>query len=281
MTSIAITDKNAIYAAFSFYNIAKEEKINPIIWVELGFILHLNNFAGQALWQICILAKNDEWYKNIINLTSFANKDGIEKQPKVDLPTLEENKDGLLLIIWGCSSWIGKMIENGETQDKIIEILEKLIGIFGKENVFLEIIAQDEILLPEEWRINKKILEIAEKTNTPCVVNNVYNYPKAEDKYPREVALSIKDGTKMYDPHRRSPKWEYHIMKEEEIRKICKKNGYSDTQITTWIENNNSIGENIKFSIKMGQSLFPNYDTPAEIKEIYKSCKNDLLITDE
>ena len=281
MTNIAITDRNAIYGAFSFYNVAKEEKINPIIWVELGFILNLSNFTGQELGQICILAKDDEWYKNIIKLTSFANKDGIEKQPKVDIPVFEENKDGLLLIIGGRSSWIWKMVENGESQDKIIEILQKLIWIFGEENVFLEIIAQDETLLPEEWRINKKILEISEETKIPCVVNNVYNYPKKEDKYPWEVALSIKDGTKMYDPHRRSPKWAYHIMEENEIREICKNNWYNENQINDWIENNNKIAEQINVSIKMWQSLFPNYDTPDDVQKIYDSCKDDLMITDE
>lgn len=281
MTNIAITDRNAIYGAFSFYNAAKAEWINPIIWVELGFILNLNNFTGQELGQICILAKDDEWYKNIIKLTSFANKEWIEKQPKVDIPVLEENKDGLLLIIGWRSSWIWKMIENGESQDKIIEVLEKLIWIFSKDNIFLEIVAQDENLLPEEWKINKKILEISNKINLSCVVNNIYNYPKKEDKYPREVALSIKDGTKMYDQHRRSPKWEYHIMNENEIRLICKNNGYSEDQINQRIKNNNSIATWIKFSIKMGQSLFPNYDTPSDIQKIYDSYKEVLIIKDE
>jgi len=67
-------------------------------------------------------------------------------------------------------------------------------------------IAQDESEDSELKKVNKKILELSEKENIDCVVNNVYYYLNKDDKETWEMALAIKDGNKMYDNNRRKPK---------------------------------------------------------------------------
>lgn len=116
------------------------------------------------------------------------------------------------------------MILQGEDIGKIKEILRLLQETLGRENVFLEIVAQDEAELPEVKKINTAILQLSAELDIPCFVNNDYCYVNKEDKETREVALAIKDGLKLYDPQRRKPKGEYYIMSEEDIRTICKKN---------------------------------------------------------
>jgi DNA polymerase III alpha subunit len=92
------------------------------------------------------------------------------------------------------------------------------------------------------------------------------------------MALAIKDGYKMYDEIRRKPKWEYHIMNEDEIVNIMTWNGYEDKQINEWIDNNNKIAESIDVKIQLWQYLFPNYDNPEDVKELYEENKDKLVV---
>jgi DNA polymerase III alpha subunit len=60
-------------------------------------------------------------------------------------------------------------------------------------------------LLPVTKKVNKFIYELAKQTNTKLIVDNDYRYLRDKDKEAWEIALSIKDGTKMYEANRRKP----------------------------------------------------------------------------
>jgi DNA polymerase III alpha subunit len=91
------------------------------------------------------------------------------------------------------------------------------------------------------------------------------------------MALAIKDGNKMYDQHRRKPKWDFHIMSWDEIVNLLLANGYEQEEIEKRIQNNNNIAKQIRIDILMWQALFPNYQTPEEMKEIYDKVKDDII----
>jgi DNA polymerase III alpha subunit len=65
-------------------------------------------------------------------------------------------------------------------------------------------------------------------------------------------------------------------MSEEEIRTICENSGHSKTDIDKWIETNNKVAESINVEIDLNQTLFPNYDAPEDIVEIYEKYKDRL-----
>jgi DNA polymerase III alpha subunit len=85
------------------------------------------------------------------------------------------------------------MIHLDEKESKIIEIINLLQTSIGKENVYLEIIAQDYTETADVEKINDIVFKIAHKENIKCVIGNNYFYPSYEDKEAREVALAIKD----------------------------------------------------------------------------------------
>jgi DNA polymerase-3 subunit alpha len=97
------------------------------------------------------------------------------------------------------------MILRSESDEKIMEIVNMIQEKVGKENLYFEIIAQDESKDPNTAKINKKILELAKNNNIECIVDNAFQYINKEDKETWEMALAIKDGNKMYDQHRRKP----------------------------------------------------------------------------
>jgi len=173
------------------------------------------------------------------------------------------------------------MISLDEKETKMIEIIELMQEIIGKENVYLEIIAQDYNETTESKKVNELLLSLAEREQIKCVVNNNYFYPSHTDKQAREVALAIKDGLKIYDENRRKPKGQFHIMSEEEIKTILERNGFEKQTIHQLIENNNTIADNITTEIDLNQALFPNYETPEDVKELYEKYKDELVLPEK
>ena len=276
--NIALTDLGGMYGAIAFYDSARENWINPIIGTELGFVLDINGYNRiEDVWNMCLLAKNGEWYSSLMKIVSHANQEWISGKAKFDIKTLEENNQWLIAFMWGEESWIGKMIFRSEADEKIIEIINMIQDKIWKENVFLEIIAQDELKNQNLKKINSKIIELSEKLGIKCIVNNIYQYINESDKEAWEMALAIKDGNKMYDDHRRKPKEKYHLMSGQEVFAIMIDNWYSEEQTKNWINNNNEIAKTIKIEIPMGQTLFPNYSTPPHIQELYEKVKEWLI----
>lgn len=279
MNAIAITDYNGMYGMVKFYQIAKDEGIKPIIGVEIGFVMDINSQINeQQIGNIVIIAKTKEWYQSLMELTSFANKEWIKGKPKIDLQALKTFWREIICLFGWANSRIGKMIALDEKESKMIEIIHLIEDIIGKENVYLEIIAQDYNETSESKKVNELLLTLAEKEHMSCVVNNNYFYPSSGDKQAREVALAIKDGLKIYDESRRKPKWQFHIMSEDEIIKIMENNGFERNTISEMIETNNKIADSITTEIDLYQSLFPNYETPEDVKEIYDQYKNELIV---
>jgi len=278
LPAIAITDYTGMYGVPTFYLAAKDEGVKPIVGIELGFVLDMQaNFIAKNIGNICLIAASDAGYYNLMKLTSFANQEGLAEKAKIDFAVLKEHHEGLIVFYGGIESWVGKMMSAGESEERILEIHEMIKEVFG-EHCYFEITAQDEEIISELPKLNQFILHLARKTDTECIVNNNYFYPEPKNKEAREMALSIKDGTKMYDAHRRQPAGQYHIMTEEEIREICLKNGYKEEQIEQRLGNNMKISEQVKMEIKLGQALFPVYEAPEEIKELYEKYKDKMIV---
>ena len=267
-----------MYGAIQFYQAANTEGIKPIIGLEVWFVLNIDNApTPNMIGTICLLAKNTEWYLNLMKLTSFAGQEGIMGRPKIDISILEQYKEGILVFSWGPDSQIAKLLNNGESLSKAQEILDMLKSQLWDENCYLEIIAQDESQELEIAKINKQILELSENIKTPCIVSNIYAYPKPEDKETQELAMAIKDNLKLYDPQHRVTLTKNHLMTEEEIRKICLQNEYSELQINERIQNTQSIANLCDTKIEMWQALFPKYEAETEILELYEKNKNQLI----
>lgn len=282
MEAIAITDYNGMYGMVRFYQIAKEIGIKPIIGAELGFVMDIDSkIPDQHIGNIVIIAKNKEGYQSLMELTSFASKEGMTGKPRIDLQALKTLWREIICFFGWTNSRIGKMIALDEKESKMIEIIHFMQDIVGKENVYLEIIAQDYDETTEHKKVNELLLAIAEKENIECIVANNYFYPSDTDKQAREVALAIKDGLKIYDESRRKPKGKFHIMKEEEIRTILEHNGFEKKIINQLIWTNNKIAESIGVEIDLNQSLFPNYETPEDVKILYEEYKDKLIVKEE
>lgn len=279
LPAIALTDLNVIYGLIQFYQAAKAEGINPILWVEIGLVFDVHNTRNNKnVWSICLLAKSSVWYLNLLKLVTYASQEWIENRPKIDFQVLEKYKEWIVCFSWWPNSWMATMLKNSESVEKIEEALDMLVSILWKENCFLEIIAQDEWKEADVKDINKFVLWLSQKRDIPCIVSNVYIYPSKEDKVTYELAMAIKDNLTIYDPNHRSPHTENHMMTEDEIRAMCKQNGYDENMVNEWINNTQKISDQCDAQIEMGQKLFPKYEVESDILQRYEKYKNELVV---
>ena len=275
-TALGITDYFAMYWAIQLYEAAKENEIKPIIWTELWFVLDINWFNKvDEIWNICLLAKNTEWYQNLMKLVSVANQAWIAWKPKIDISTLWENNEWVIAFMWWEESWLWKMISRSESDDKILEIVHMIQEKLWKENVYFELIAQKEDSALK--KINSKVLSLAKENWIPVITWNVYNYINKWDKNAREMALAIKDNKRMFDSDRRKPAWDFYLMTWDEIKEILVWNWYSESDADSRIETNNKIANEIDIKINMWQWLFPKYQPAEDVAQLYDSIKDSLI----
>ena len=278
-SAIAITDFNWMFLIPAFFQASKDSKNNDdendkwvksIFWLEIWFVMDLNSSSvWKSIWNICLLAESDEWYHNMMELVAYANQKWfINWVPRLDLNILKEKSEWIVVFTWWDMSWISRMQISGESDAKICEIYDMLREIF-MDKCYLEITAQDEGLISGLRKLNHFVYDLAKKTKTKLIVNNDYRYLREKDKDAWEIALAIKDWSKMYDANRRKPAWRYHIMNWDEIKWICVWNWYDAGEIDTRIENNWILAESLNASMLLNQKLFPKYKTPEHILELY------------
>lgn len=276
--AIWLTDYFSMYGAIQLYENARDNWLKPIIWTEVWFVLNIDGYNKvEDVWNICLLWKNTEWYTNLMKIVSVANQKWIAGKPKIDIETLKEYNNDIIVFMWWTESWIWKMILRSENDSKIIELIDMIKNAVWAENVYLEVVAQNENENPVVWKINKKIISLSSQLWIKLIVDNVYNYIQEQDKETREMALAIKDQKKVTDNDARRPVWDFSLMTGDKIKDIMLKNWYSESDIDSRIQTNNDIANQIDIEIIMWQALFPVYNPQSDIAEFYEKEKDGLI----
>lgn len=278
MTALALTDYNGLFWAVEFYRACKDAEINPIIWVELWYVYDLSTRdKNEDCGNIVLLAKNYTGYQQLLKIVSEANLHGRNNdKARIDHALLSKYTDGLMILISGMQSHAAKLIIKNEDSAKISEEIAMLATLVGKDNLIIELTVQDE---SEYWDIKKAntaLEKLASGWEYRLTCANNYHYIDAADQKVSEVALAIKDGKRMFDEDRRKVSMQKHIMNEEEIRQILGDNGYEKTLIDQMVENTQTIADSIQLDIPMDTILFPKYESPDNIKELYEKHKDEL-----
>ncbi len=280
MSSIALTDYNGLFGAIEFYNACKDAEIKPIIWVEVWYVEDITTKdKHENIGNIVLIAKDYIWYKSLLKLVSEANLHGRNNdKARIDENMLLKHLNGLLLILGSQKCHLSKMILENVDNEKITTHLQELISLVGKENVVIELIAQDEEEFPDIKKINTSLEKLASILELQIICANNFHYVDEKDQKVSEVALAIKDGNRMFDDERRKVSQQLHIMSEEEIRNTMKDNGYDALFIDQMIENTSIIADSINLEIPLGKILFPNYESPENIKTLYQEHKDGLIV---
>lgn len=194
MPSLALTDNGALYGAVNFYKEATKEGIKPIIGLDAFMAprTRLDKDAGidKPRGRLVLLAKNNDGYKNLIKMVTESWVNGFYYKPRIDHALIEELHKDLICIIPSFSGEPVLALKDLHTERAESE-LDWYKSIFG-EDCYLEITHHPEIGGHED--IQKQILALATKTNTPLVAAHDAYYLDQKDYLARETLIKIQSG---------------------------------------------------------------------------------------
>ncbi len=205
--AVAVTEHGNIYSAAEFFFKAKEMGIKPIIGCEL--YIHPKKMTDKLdtedkVFHATVLVKDEAGYKNLCILLKLANTIGFKRKPLIDLQTLIEYREGLILLSGCLNGVIPRFIQEGEV-DKANDIAGQFKKIF-KNDFYLEIIRnepadpsrEDDIAtINRQRKVNNHLLEISEKLGIPIVATGDCHYTDPESFEIQDMLVCIRYNEKL------------------------------------------------------------------------------------
>lgn len=232
MTSIAITDHGTFASVWESFKLSKKKKIKLIVGCEYFFKRDPNQ---NHFNHIILLAKNAEGYKNMLSLNfdAFSNSPigSKKKYPVVSWELLEKYSAGTICLT-ACGAGILAESIMESKPDQLEEDLAKLIKIFGKDNLGIEIQANNlkrfaghvtkEI---DQNLINRQLIKLADKHELRIIPSCNSHYVNKEDHDIHDTQLAIGSGQPKSSRFRlKYDLPEFYLKSEEEIKKFFSRN---------------------------------------------------------
>jgi len=260
MTSVAMTDHGNMFGAIDFYNAMRNEGIKPIIGMEA--YIHNSDDIGDKTnrqrYHLCLYAKNDVGYKNLMFLSSQAYMHGFYYYPRINKKLLRENSEGIVCsaaclqgeINWHLNLQNERNVKNGaKGYERAKEIALEYKEIFG-DDFYLEIMRHG---IGDQHFVDDQILRIAHETGIKVVATNDTHYLNPKDADAHEAFMCIAMNKLYDDPNRlRHSVHEFYLKSPEQIAKL-----YAD--IPEAIEATQEIADKCNLEIKLGNPTPPNF----------------------
>ena len=270
MTSVAMTDHGNMFGAIDFYNAMRAEGIKPIIGME-AYIHNsddLSDKTNRQRFHLCLYAKDEIGYKNLMYLSSKAYMEGFYYYPRINKKLLKEHSKGLVCsaaCLQGEVNWHlntqnernAKFGAKGYEEAKKIALEYK--EIFG-DDFYLEIMRHG---ISDQHFVDDLILKLSYETGIKVVATNDTHYLEKKDADAHEAFMCIAMNKLYDDPNRlRHSVHEFYLKSPEQIYKL-----YAD--IPEAIENTQEIASKCNLTIKLGNPTPPNFKfTREKLKEL-------------
>ena len=259
MNAVAMTDHGNMFGAIDFYTTMKKEGIKPIIGMEC--YLHNNDDLGDKTtrqrFHLCLYAKNETGYKNLMYLSSQAYLEGFYYYPRINKQLLKDYSQGLVCssaCLQGEVNWhLNENDRNKSFGAKGYEEAKKIAleykDIFG-DDFYLELMRHG---IPDQHRIDNQILKIANETNIKIIATNDTHYNSKKDANAHEAFMCIAMNKLYDDPNRlRHSVHEFYVKSPEDMYKL-----FAD--IPEAITNTQEIVDKCNLEIKLGNPTPPNF----------------------
>jgi len=251
MPAIALTDHGNLYGAVEFYKKALKAGIKPILGCEF-YVTPTSRFNKQPRvdeirHHLVLLAKNEDGWKNLLQLVTKSNLEGFYYKPRIDKELLALHKDGLICLSGCFSGEISKLISLGKTDEaeKAVVWYKELF----QEDYYLEI-------QPHAPEIHQTIIGFSRKLSVPLVATQDVHYVRKEDKEAHEILLAIQTNAKIDDEKRFSMKGcEVYITSSEEMSEFF-------SEVPEAISNTLKIAEACNVKLQLGVTRLPKFPIP-------------------
>lgn len=272
MQWLAITDYNGMYGCIEHYKYCMKSHITPILGIELSRVDNssLKN-KQEDTHNIVLLAKTMEWYKNLLEITSYANLQWWNWRARVDNTILKKHNEGIICLLWGNNSVLAHRILH---KQNYTHILESFIDIYEKKNIVLECLVWDESIDDSISSLNKELIHLSDIYNVTITCSPNVHIIHEKDKEMYEIFLCIKDNKRIFENDRPKITQPIRLMSEKEILDQMMKNWYNKELILKMMENTNIILKQISVTIELWNLMFPIYKNSPEIQKLFQIYSN-------
>lgn len=282
MAAVCLTDYGGMYGAIEFYKAAKKEKIKPLLGVELGLVHDITTEDTARASQhysdtIVLIAQNNDGYQALMELVSRANTEGFHWFPRIDFSLLKKFGSNLIALQSGIHSFVAGMIRTNAAQNKQEEILSIISDAVGEGCLYLWLCTRSEDENKGLKVVNDGLIALHESTDIPLIVSNNVHYIDPEDKVAFGVALSIKDGKRVFDEDKRKVTGDRHMLDQVATRTLMEQHWRSQDLIEHCFTSISTIIEGCTVALELGKILFPTYNTPDSVKSLYETVKEWLI----
>jgi len=288
MTSVAMTDHGNLFGCIDFYNTMRKEGIKPIIGME-AYVHNQDELDDKSVRQrfhLCLYAKNDVGYKNLMYLSSQAYIKGFYYYPRINFELLKNHSEGLVCssaCLQGEVNWNLNLSERNikfgaQGYDKAKEVTLRYKEVFG-DDFYLELMRHG---IGDQHRIDKQIIQLSQETGVKIVATNDTHYTEQKDADAHEAFMCIAMNKLYDDPNRlRHSVHEFYVKSPEQMAEL-----FAD--IPEALEATQEISDKCNLEIKLGDPTPPNFkfarDKAAEIglelpePEVEYSLPNDITL---
>ncbi len=202
MEALAITDHGALYGVIEFYKEATALGLRPILGMEAyqaarGYT-DRDPKRDATSYHLTLLARNEEGYRNLIQLSTKAHLEGFYYRPRIDKELLWQHRRGLLGLSGCLHSEVCQRILQGDLQGAR-EAAAQFRDLFEPGQFFIEL--QDQGL-PEQRVLIPELVRIARDLGLPIVATNDVHYVVPEDARAQDVLMCVQMNKTAHDPDR-------------------------------------------------------------------------------
>ncbi|MEC6833194.1 DNA polymerase III subunit alpha [Photobacterium toruni] len=248
MPALALTDFTNLCGLVKFYFAAHDAGIKPIIGADFKV---QSQEMGDELFELTILAANNEGYKNLTLLISEAYQRGhVQHQPVIDKEWLIKHREGLIILSGGRTGDVGRALLKGNQQ--LTDACVAFYQTYFPDNYYLELVRTGRI---DEDAYLHFAIELAEQYDLPVVATNDVRLLSADQFDAHEIRVAIHDGYTMVDPNR--PKLysdQQYLRSEEEMCEL-----FAD--IPEALQNSVEIAKRCNVTVHLGEYFLPNFPT--------------------
>lgn len=265
MTSVAMSDHGNMFGAIDFYHQMRDAGIKPIIGME-AYIHNGEELGDKSIKQrfhVCLFAKNEVGYKNLMYLSSQAYINGFYYFPRINKQLLRENCEGIICtsaclqgeVNWHLNLNSERNVKNGALgYDEAKRIALEYKSMFG-DDFYLEIMRHG---IADQLFIDEQVIRISQETGIKLVATNDTHYTFPGDAQYHEAFMCIGMNKLYDDPKRmRHSVHEFYVKSPEQMALL-----FAD--IPEALYHTQEIVEKCQLELNLGNPTPPNFKFTTE-----------------
>ena len=242
--SIALTDRNVMYGAVSFYKQCLKHSIKPIIGLTVDV---LSEQQKDKAFPLVLLAKNQSGLQNLLKITSAVQTKSIAGIP---IKWLKHYSDGLIALSPGIEGELEQAVLNNDSTmiQQVLALYEQLFG----ESFYISL---QNHQIPYEQDLNNSLIRVATDHGIPLVATNRVYYLDQGDAFAQECLMAIKNGEKLQDEAPLSLESDqFYLKTPNEMTELF-------SSVPEALENTFKIAEACNVMIELNQTKLPRFPT--------------------